>query len=92
MLLSLGLHWPDRLQRLNNLKICPLSYMGPQGLYSQQAVRVLTIRAVSRQVRSKVKAYSVFSLKPEQGYLFNFPNRYKVYKVRFGILISLARV
>ena len=58
VLLSPGYGWPDPLQELNSIKIHPLSLflsMVPQSLHSHQAVRALTVRAVSRQVRSKVR-------------------------------------
>ena len=40
----------------------------------QETVRTFTLRAVSMQVRSKVRGMHCFVLKPKQDYLFNFPN------------------
>ena len=45
-----------------------------QDLHSQETVRTFTLRAVSTQVRSKVRGMHCFVLKPKQDYLFNFPN------------------
>ena len=43
---------PPRAQQSQD---SPLFYLGLQGLRSQRAVRTLTVRAVSRQVRSEVR-------------------------------------
>ena len=43
-----------------------------QDLHSQETVRTFTLRAVSMQVRSKVRGMHCFVLKPKQDYLFNF--------------------
>ena len=57
LLLNLGFGWPGHLQGLNNLKIPPPSYLGAASLaltagsHSQS----FPVRAVSRQVRSKVR-------------------------------------
>ena len=53
----------------------PILSMVLEVLHSQQAViqSQLTVRAVSRQVRSKVRGLLCFA-KPQQDYLFNFPN------------------
>ena len=62
MLLSLGLGWPGPLQALNNLKIPPPSCLRccslafTAGSHSQS----LAVRAVSRQVRSKVRGLLCF--------------------------------
>ena len=45
-----------------------------QDLHSQETVRTFTLRAISMQVRSKVRGMHCFVLKPKQDYLFNFPN------------------
>ena len=42
--------WVQQFQDLS-----PVLSMVPQGFHSQQAVKALTVRAVSRQVRSKVR-------------------------------------
>ena len=59
MLLSLGLVWPGPTQGLSNLKIPPASYLSlalTAGSHSQS----LTVRAVSSQVRSKVRGLRCF--------------------------------
>ena len=76
MLPSLGLGCPGPFQGLYSLKIPPpILSMVLEVLPSQQAVTQsqLTIRALSRQVRSKVRGLLCFT-KPQQDYLFNFPN------------------
>ena len=58
MLLSQEIGWPDRLQRFNNLKFTP-SYLW---FYKSCTHRrqLLTVRVVSRQVRSKVRGLFCF--------------------------------
>ena len=42
-----------------------------QDLHSQETVRTFTLRAVSMQVRSKVRGMHCFVLKPKQDYLIS---------------------
>ena len=62
MLLSLGLDWPGPLQGLNNLKIPPASYLRccKSCTQSSSHSQSLLVRAVSRQVRSKVRGLLCF--------------------------------
>ena len=63
---KLGLGWPDPLQGPNDLKVHPLSYLWCHKACTQQAVRSLTVRAVSRQLEARSEACSDLSLKPKQ--------------------------
>ena len=67
--------WPDTLQGLNNLKVPPPSYLRycKACPHSRQSLTVIH-RAVSRQVRSRVRGLLCFVSEAETR-LFNFPNR-----------------
>ena len=49
---------PPRVQQFQDLST--ILSMAPQVLYSEQTVRALTVRAVSRQLRSKVRGLFCF--------------------------------
>ena len=57
---KLRLGWPDPLQGPNNLRVHPLSYLWCRKACTHQAVRSLTVRAVSGQVRCKVRGLLCF--------------------------------
>ena len=78
MLLSLGLGCPGPLQGHNHLKILPPSYIWccKSCTHSRQ---LLSVSSPSGQCPGRLEvrseAYSALSLKPNQDYLFNFPNK-----------------
>ena len=67
-MLSLGLDWPDPLQGLSSLKRChkACSHSKP-ARHSQPGL-------CPGRLEARSEACSALSLKPEQDYLFNFPN------------------
>ena len=78
MLLSLGLGCPGPLPGHNNLKIPPPSYIWccKSCTHSRQLFTVSSpYGQCPGRLEVRSEAYSALSLKPNQDYLFNFPNK-----------------